>query len=142
MAAATSQDVAVAIGRPISSSDELAQVDYWLDSAELLISARLGDVTLLDQSVLRYVETEAVAVRMQNPNGYQSESIDDYTYRYGSTSNRIEILDIWWHMLDPDTGSGAFSVRPSFDPDTERWPGNNDLDRFSPYNPGWGWGPV
>lgn len=112
MAAATYSDVAVALGRPIADSDEQAQVTYWLDAVELQIRTRLGDVAQLDQDVLRYVEVEAVAAKMQNPGGYQSETIDDYTYRFGSETRRVQILDEWWSLLSPTGGSGAFTIRP------------------------------
>lgn len=118
MAVATHEDVAVAIGRPISDSNEQAQVEYWLDAAELVITARLGDVALLDQGALRYVETEAAAAKLLNPSGLQSETIDDYTYRYGPETRRVTILDEWWGLLDPGTsGSGVFSARPYSEPD-------------------------
>lgn len=118
MAVATYEDVAVALGRPISEVSEQEQVTYWLNAAELVIAARLGDVALLDQASLKYVETEAAAAKAGNPEGYQSETIDDYTYRYSTEARRVTILDEWWRLLDPDTGSGAFSARPYFEPDT------------------------
>jgi hypothetical protein len=129
MAVATFEDVAVAIGRPISEPEEQAQVDYWLGAAEMVIAARLGDVSKLDAAAVRYVETEAVSARMQNPNGYQSETIDDYTYRYGTSSTRVVILDEWWALLNPAASLGAHSVRPGFEADNVRWAGNNDLYR-------------
>lgn len=122
MAVATYEDVAVALGRPISDPDEQARVTYWLDSAELLIEARLGDVSELDQDRLRYVEVESVVARMQNPESYQSESIDDYTYRFGTETRRVTILDEWWNLLSPIEGSGIFSTRPGFEPDAAQWP--------------------
>ncbi len=123
MAVATYEDVAVAIGRPISDATEQARVTYWLDAAELIIGARLGDVAELDQAALKYVETEAVAAKLANPDGYQSETIDDYTYRFGTETRRVTILDEWWRLLDPDTGSGAFSARPYFETDAVNpWP--------------------
>lgn len=121
MAVATYEDVAVAIGRPISDATEQAQVTYWLTSAELIIRARLGDVAALDQAVLKFVETEAVAAKMQNPEGFASETIDDYTYRLPAESRRVTILDEWWQMLDPDSGSASSSIRPGFEPDTAGW---------------------
>lgn len=121
MAVATYEDVAVAIGRPISDAAEQAQVTYWLTSAELIIKARLGDVAALDQAVLKFVETEAVAAKMQNPEGFASETIDDYTYRLPAESRRVTILDEWWQMLDPDSGSASSSIRPGFEPDTAGW---------------------
>ena len=123
MATATYEDVAVALGRPITEPAEQAQVTYWLNAVELQVRARLGDVALLDQEVLRYVEVEAVATKMQNPNGYQSETIDDYTYRFGTESRRVTILDEWWALLRPASSGGAFSTRPNFLPDGPPWPG-------------------
>ena len=83
----------------------------------MLIEARLGDPSLLDQARLDFVVREAVATRFRNPEGYQSESIDDYTYRHGSETRRVTILPEWWDLLSPTSASGAFSVRPSFEPD-------------------------
>ena len=114
MSVASVSDVATAIGRPISDSTESAQVQWWLDAVELQVKARLGDISLLDQPTLRFVEVEAVAARMTNPNGFQSETIDDYTYRYGNETRQVVIRDEWWRLLDPDSGSGAFSARPYF----------------------------
>lgn len=122
MAVATFEDVAVAIGRPITDTAEQARVSYWLDAAEIQIKARFADLAALDQAVLRFVETEAVAARMVNPEGYQSESIDDYTYRYGAETRQVVIRDEWWRLLDPDTGAGAFSARPYFVPDDPTGP--------------------
>lgn len=114
MALATVDDVAVAIGRPISDGVERAQVDYWLTSAELIIQSRLGDLALLDQDVLRFVETEAVAAKMQNPDGFASETIDDYTYRLPTETRRVTILPEWWDMLSPrPRRARAYSVMPS-----------------------------
>lgn len=106
-------DVAVALGRPITDLTEIAQVEWWITSAELQIRSRLGDLTLLDQDVLRYVVVEAVAAKAQNPEGAASETIDDYTYRLPAESRRVTILDEWWQMLSPTGGgSGAFTIRP------------------------------
>jgi len=115
MSVAEYTDVEVALGRDLTNV-EVAQVTYWLDAAELLIGVRLGDVADLDQDVLKYVEIEAVLARMQNPNGYQSETIDDYTYRYGSESRRVSIIDEWWELLTPSSSSSAFSIRPYGEP--------------------------
>ena len=121
MAVATYTDVAVALGRPIADTAEQGQVTYWLDAVELQIKARLGDVAALDQDVLKYVEVEAVATKMQNPNGYQSETIDDYTYRFGTETPRVTILDEWWDLLRPATAAEAFSTRPGFVSDRDAW---------------------
>lgn len=122
MATATYDNVAVAIGRPITDALEQAQVTYWLDSAEMLVTARLGNVALLDQARLVYVETEAVVSRLRNPEGYQSESIDDYTYKFGVDSRRVTILDEWWALLSPKQDQPTGSTRPSSDVDAARWP--------------------
>ena len=113
----TYSDVAVALGRSITDADEQAQITWWISSAELQIKSRLGDLTLLDQDVLKYVVVEAVATKAQNPEGAASESIDDYTYRLPAETRRVTILEEWWRMLDPDVSAEAYSVRPGFTPD-------------------------
>ena len=120
--AVTYQDVAVSLGRPITESSEIAQVNQWIADALLLIAARLGDTALLDQAVLDYVVREAVTARLRNPEGYQSESIDDYTYRWGSSAGRVAILDEWWRMLSPSSGTGAFTIRPYYDDGGAQYP--------------------
>jgi hypothetical protein len=109
-------DIETALGRTLSGT-ESAQATQWLDDALLIIGARLGDVALLDQSRLDYVVREAVVARFRNPEGFQSESIDDYTYRYGTETRRVTILPEWWELLSPARESGAFSTRPTFEPD-------------------------
>lgn len=106
-------DIETALGRTLTSL-EAAQADQWIADALMLIGARLGDVTLLDQARLDFVVREAVVARFRNPDGYQSESVDDYTYRHGSETRRVTILPEWWNLLDPDVGSGVFSARPYF----------------------------
>ncbi len=107
------QDIETSIGRTLSAT-ETAQVIQWIGDAELVIRLRLGNPALLDQDALAFVVREAVVARLRNPDGMQSETIDDYTYRYGSETRRITILDEWWAMLGPRRGrSRAFSVMPS-----------------------------
>ena len=112
MAVITYTDVGVSLGRLISDELEQAQVTQWIADAELLILSRLGDLAELDQDVLAYVVREAVVARAGNPNGYQSETIDDYTYRFGTSSQRVSILDEWWDLLTPAASSSAFTIRP------------------------------
>lgn len=107
---ATVQDVAIAIGRPITEETEQARVEYWLEVAELLIKTRLGVVSALDQDAVKYVETEAVAARLSNPEGYQSETIDDYTYRYGASTQQVTILPEWWQMLSPGPTGTFYTI--------------------------------
>lgn len=116
-------DIETALGRTLTSIEQ-DQVGQWISDARLLIEARLGDLALLDQARLDYVTREAVVSRFRNPEGFQSESIDDYTYRHGAETRRVTILPEWWNLLDPDAGSGAFSARPYFEPDTAPlvWP--------------------
>lgn len=110
------QDIETALGRTLTDS-ETAQADQWISDALLIIGARLGDVALLDQPTLDYVVREAVTARFRNPEGYQSESIDDYTYRHGAETRRVTILPEWWDLLSPTVDSGVFSARPQSVPD-------------------------
>ena len=109
-------DIETALGRTLTS-EEHAQAVQWVDDALMLVEARLGDPAALNQSRLDFVVREAVTARFRNPEGFQSESIDDYTYRHGSETRRVTILDEWWDLLSPTTTSGAFSTRPTFTPD-------------------------
>lgn len=115
MAVATLQDVATSLGRPITDTTEVDQVNQWLGDAELQIKLRLGDLAALDQAAIAYVEREAVVARLRNPDGYQYETIDDYRYGLPNESRRITITDEWWTMLAP--APGAFTIRPSYVPD-------------------------
>lgn len=109
-------DIETALGRTLSTSEQ-AQATQWIADALLLIEARLGDPDDLNQVRLDYVVREAVVSRFRNPEGYQSESIDDYTYRHGSETRRVTILPEWWALLTPTVESSAFSTRPGFEPD-------------------------
>ena len=138
MTAAIVSDVEASLARPITSVDEIAQVTLWLADAEMQIRLRLGDVTLLDQEVLAFVERESVILKIRNPDGKQSEGIDDYNYRRNEDNARgqVVILDEWWLMLSPDTGSGgAFSITPSGDP----YVGEAVRSPATTRNPWWDW---
>lgn len=121
MAVATYEDVAVALGRPISTEAEQAQVEWWLTGIEIIIEARLGDLAELDQDVLKYVEVEAAVTKIQR-SGREESSIT-VTVDDGNVTRRYEnvtvgdITDDWWNLLRPGTDSAAFSTRPSFEPD-------------------------
>lgn len=124
---ATPDDVETSLGRSLTDV-ELGQVVQWIADAELLIAARLGDVAELNQDVLEYVEREAVLARLRNPDGYQSETIDDYTYRLPDESRRITILPEWWDLLTPgEGGARIYSVRPGFEADTVQWSADRRL---------------
>ena len=110
-------DIETALGRTLTTQEQ-AQATQWIADALMLIEVRLGDPDDLNQTALDYVVREAVVARFRNPEGFQSESIDDYTYRHGSETRRVTILPEWWELLAPARVSGAFSTRPSFEPDT------------------------
>lgn len=118
-------DIETALGRTLTTPEQL-QAYQWMSDALMLIGARLGDVAELNQDALDYVVREAVVARFRNPEGFQSESIDDYTYRHGNETQRVTILTEWWDLLSPAVQSGAFSTRPSFEPD--EWAESTTLD--------------
>ncbi len=105
MAVATYEDVAVALGRPISSQDEQAQVEHWLTGVELILWARLGDLSALDQARLLFVEAEAVAAKVERraAKGMTSMTVnvDDggVTHRYSDKVTEDDITDAWWDLL-------------------------------------------
>jgi hypothetical protein len=111
MAYALVSDVATTLGRTISDATEIDQVNAWISDAELIIHARLGDLSALDAGVLRLVIKEAVARRVRNPDGKDNERIDDYSYGLVDDAKKvgISITDEEWAMLSPDgSASGAF----------------------------------
>lgn len=116
MAVASTDDVVVALGRPISSDAEEGQVDWWLDGVELVIASRLGDVTALDQDVLKFVEVEAVVAKLQRAGRQESSitvSVDDgaVTRRYENSVTASDITDLWWTLLGtPRARGGSMTV--------------------------------
>ena len=116
-------------GRTLNLS-ETAQAENRVRGALVLIRARHADTSLLDQGALAYVLGQVLIARASNPEGYQSETIDDYTYRHGSETRRVSILPEWWALLSPAGNSGAFSTRPGFDPD-----GGDRADLWWPVKP-------
>lgn len=117
MTVATYEDVGVALKRTITDEAEIAQIEWWLTSIEMLIRGRLGDVTLLDQEILKYVEVEAVAEKVRR-HGTRESSItvtaDDgsVTRRYENQVSDSDITDTWWELLAPAATSGAFTINP------------------------------
>jgi hypothetical protein len=127
-------DVSTRLGRPISDTAEVAQVNAWLADVEAQIAARFiraglvlaTQVTADDPSLATVVRIEADAVirRIYQPlpgRTSQTRSVDDasITDRW----DRPSTVDGWltaadWSDLLPSVTSGAFSVRPGFDPDT------------------------
>jgi hypothetical protein len=118
--AVTPDDIAVELGRtaPDPSDPEYAQWEMWIADARMLISARLGDLTALDQDRLDYVVRQAVAAHVRRPDDATqvAVSVDDgsTSRTYRSSKGRVVILDEWWTLLSPaDSSVRAFSIRPS-----------------------------
>lgn len=121
--AVTPSDIAVALGQtaPASGSATEAQWQMWINDATLLIEARLGDVTLLDQARLDYVVREAVVDHARHPDDATqvTHSVDDASVSrtYRSSKGRVTIRDEWWALLSPVQSSGrAFEIDTMPDP--------------------------
>lgn len=114
----TFENVGVSLGRVITSVNEQEQITQWISDAELQIRLRLGDLSELDQDALAFVVREAVALKVLNPEGKQSEQIDDYKYtRFGANARgQVFITDEWWDMLSPTSSTTAFTIRPFGEP--------------------------
>ncbi len=125
MTYATVADVSTRLGRPIAEGTEVAQVQAWLDDAEAIILGRLPDLVAAvaagvpSTATVVMVESNAVIRKIRNPEGYTSETIDDYTYRYNEQVRRGDIFftDDEWALLRPTVSGGAFSTQPGFVPD-------------------------
>lgn len=142
MAIATYEDVEVALGRPIPSAAEIAQAEWWLDGVELFITARLGPVGDLDQTLVKYVEVEAVVAKIQRAGRSESSitvAVDDgsVTRRYENAVSASDITDEWWQLLDPADNSASASIRPGFEADTARWPVSTPPSCDSFLDSGW-----
>ena len=113
-------DVGDNLGRTLTSA-ETVQAEKWIASTLTIIATRLGDTTLLDQDVLDLVVLEAVSLRMKNPDGVTQRevAVDDgrVSTRWEKATGQINILPEWWELLTPVRESGAFTVRPSYEPD-------------------------
>lgn len=129
MSYATVTDVSTRLGRPITDPLEVAQVQAWLSDVENLILARIPTLAVLvaagspTASVVAAVEANAVIRKIKNPDGYSSETIDDYTYRRNEDARRGELFltDAEWALLFPDAGGGAFTIRPGGVKVNEGW---------------------
>ena len=117
MAVATWEDVAVAVGRPSAdfTSDQQAQIAYWLDGVEMFIKSRLGPVDELDHDTVQYVETEVAAEKAQRwlEGGASSVTVtaDDgtVTRRYDSVS-AADITAELWGLFGSGFGGTAYTV--------------------------------
>lgn len=120
MALATWQDVAVAIGRPSSdlTTDQQAQITYWLNGAELVIKSRLGTIADLDADTVKYVETEVVAEKLRRSLREESSitvAVDDgsVTRRYENRVTAADFTADLWSLFGSGLGSTAYSIAVS-----------------------------
>lgn len=105
------------LGRTLTQV-ERTQAEQRIKGALVVIRSRLGAfLTGVDENALVYVLSEILLARSRNPEGFTSESIDDYTYRHSTETRRVMILDEWWELLSPARESQAFSTRPGFETD-------------------------
>ena len=126
--AVTPDVIAVALGRPAPTGQQLAQWTYWADEAQRIIHARavrlgVGPASL-DGDALDSVVVRAVVAMIRNPDDATqvSVSVDDgnMARTYRSSEGEISIKDRWWDelgLLDAQDAE-AYSVRASFEPDT------------------------
>lgn len=125
-------DVSTRLGRPITSPDEVAQVNAWLADVESAILERVPDLDervndgLLSAATVVRIEAGAVVRRILNPGGLTSvtRSVDDVQVterREGQSQSTDWLTDADWAALLPIAARGAFSTRPGFEPD--RCPG-------------------
>lgn len=136
MSYADPSDVAVELGRPISSvtPEESAQWQAWLDRVERAIERgfrraglvledqiEVGDPT--EEDVID-VEVSRVVDRVNNPKRITSvtRSVDDATIternESGESGDPLDLTDLDWQSLLPDDNRQAFSTRPGFEPDS------------------------
>lgn len=133
---AQATDVEVELGRPARSAAETAQWGAWLDRVERAIVRRFARVGLdLATQVaagdpaaddVRDVMVAAVLRKVANPSGATSEtrSVDDaaVTTRHERevTEDPLAVTVREWEVLLPahTSGSGIYTVRPHFEPDT------------------------
>lgn len=122
----TATEVAEHVGRTLTVG-ETQQVNLWLSWVDALIIAKLGPTAALDQTLLGMVACEVVGSRLTNPEGATSRevAVDDgrevVRYRDADAATFSALLDPWWSVLSPPNAqAGAFTVAPSFQPDTCR----------------------
>lgn len=115
MTVATIDDVATSLGQPFptAGSVEAAQWQMWLGDAELQIRLRLGDLSVLDQDALKFVEREAVVLKIKQPDPISTRqvSVDDgsESTTWNRASGLVAILPEWWAMLTR-TDESAFAI--------------------------------
>jgi len=127
--------IEVSLGRSLSDT-ERDQASLWLGQARVLLKARLGDLSTLDQDALNMVLVEIVVSRLQHSSGVTSMSkqvsVDDGSVQQTTSYDRAvgpgDIDDWMWELLAPNRASGAFTIglsgsRPGPAPRRrQRWP--------------------
>lgn len=117
LTAAAITAVQAELGRTLTDIEQ-GQATQRVKNALVVIRGRLGQsLTGVADDALVYVLSEILLARSRNPEGFQSESIDDYTYRHGSETRRVTILDEWWALLAPVSvaTASAYSI-PVYSP--------------------------
>lgn len=127
----TYEDIAVAAGRPspIYGSIEQQQWDMWIGDALRLVHNRMDrlglDFGTLNADDVDYVVRESVKSVVLRPDAATQVdvAVEDgrVSRRYQSSTGRVEILPEWWLLLGVTESSGAFSIRPGFEPDWVCW---------------------
>lgn len=123
MAYATVTDVATRLGRELTDAEE-RQVVAWLEDLEVTILGRvpnlyaLVDDGSLHERVVVMIEAAAIIRVLRNPDGKLTERIDDYSWTRASSTaeGTLGLLDSEWEQLTVDSSTGAFSIRPYYEP--------------------------
>lgn len=112
--------------RPLSSAEStVAQThidDAWLELQHYvptMVTRLEADPAELDVNVVKRVLAQMVKRVLKNPDGYQSEQIDDYKFVRAKedASGELYITEKELALLAPGVSTGAFSIRPSYVPD-------------------------
>ena len=110
-------DLEPTLGRPLTPA-ELAQADVWIGYTYRLIAAKFRGLDALDHDLTSFVVTEAVALRLRNPDGASQVdvTVDDarVSRRYPTSGGGITILPEWWDLLTPasEASGAAFTIVP------------------------------
>lgn len=124
MAYTTWQDVARDLGRAVAEVGDAEREQWaeWIARVESRIMRRIPDVDERAHAenylaTLRGVVVDVVVRRVNNPQGFRTERIDDYYYDRGPQSSDLWLTDDEWQALGSYSSSEAFSTRPGFVPD-------------------------
>lgn len=126
MSVAQVSDVEARLGRTLSAA-ETTQATLWLEDVERAILRRISDAVTHAATDTNYhdtlvqVESDAVTRKLENPEGYVSESSEGYSYSFnvGAGRNRVVInpLDLTpeeWTALG--WYGGAWVLPPNLQP--------------------------